>query len=171
MPVSDQRGMGGWLYGAAGAVGRLLMYRDGRIVISVRTKEGFASRIISERAARRFEMGTAMQFGVRTGEYCPRALDLADQVGRPTGEGCVLLEFLRHGGKLGRCGDDMDLLCFEKCVREWMGIDGDPFQFSRSRTLWSGLFECSSFRSLDVSTTTTMVGLEIQGLGVRDASE
>ena len=32
-------------------------------------------------------------------------------------------------------------------LRTWMGIDGDPFQFSPSRRLWSAVFECGSLRT------------------------
>ncbi|MCZ2076061.1 MAG: hypothetical protein LC130_13810 [Bryobacterales bacterium] len=120
---------------------------DGRIAISVRTKEVFAARTISGETARRTDMEAAERTGVRTEEYDLRALGLADQIGRPTGEGRVLLEFLRNRGKLQRRGDDKYLLRLANRLSAWMGIHSSPFQFTFSRTLWSTLFESSSHHS------------------------
>lgn len=125
---------------------RFTELRDGRIAISVRTKEVFAARSISEEAPRRTDLEAAERLGVRTEEYDLRALGLADQVGNPTPEGRVLWEFLRNGGKLIRRGDDKDVLRLAQCIRDWMGIDGDPFQYSPSRRLWNAAFECQSRR-------------------------
>jgi hypothetical protein len=116
---------------------------DGRIAISVRTKEVFAARTISEETAPRTDLEAAERFGVRTEEYDLRTLGLADQTGRPTAEGRVLLEFLRNGGKLTRRGDDKDILRLALRLQEWMGLEITPFQFTRTRMLWSTLFETS----------------------------
>jgi hypothetical protein len=116
---------------------------DGRIAISVRTREVFAARTISEETAPRSDLEAAERFGVRTDEYDLRALGLADQVGRPSAEGRVLLEFLRNGGKLTRRGDDKDILRLALRLQEWMGLEITPFQFTRTRMLWSTLFETS----------------------------
>jgi hypothetical protein len=118
---------------------------DGRISISVRTKEVFAARTISEETSRRTDLEAAERFGVRTEEYDLRTLGMADQVGRPTAEGRVLLEFLRNGGKLTRRGDDKDILRLAQRLRDWMGLEVEPFRFTQSRALWSTVFE--SFRS------------------------
>lgn len=117
---------------------------DGRIAISVRTKEVFAARTISEETTRRTDLEAAERSGVRTEEYDLRALGLADQVGRPTAEGRVFLELLRNGGKLTRRGDDKDVLRLAKRLREWIGLGAEPFQFTPSRALWSTHFESSS---------------------------
>ena len=119
---------------------------DGRIAISVRTKEVFAARTISKEAARRTDLEVAERSSMRTEEYDLRTLGLADQVGRPTAEGRVLLEFLRNGGKLTRRGDDKDVLRLAKRLRAWMGLESDPFKFTRSRTLWSTQFESLTHR-------------------------
>lgn len=115
---------------------------DGRIAISVRTKEVFAARTISEETARRTDLEAAERSGVRTEHYDLRTLGLADPVGRPTDEGRVLLEFLRNRGKLTRSGDDKDILRLARRLRHWMGLDAEPFQFSPGRGLWSTHF-CS----------------------------
>lgn len=114
---------------------------DGRIAISVRTKEVFAARSISEETAHRTDLEAAERSGMRTEEYDLRTLGLADQVGRPTVEGRVLLELLRNGGKLTRRGDDKDVLRLAKRLREWMGLVDSPFQFTNSRMLWNTVFE------------------------------
>jgi hypothetical protein len=125
---------------------RLTELPDGRIAISVRTKEVFAARTVSESTARRTDLQAAERFGVRTEEYDLRALSLADQLGRPIGEGRVLLEFLRNGGKLTRRGDDKDILRLAQRLRAWMGLEAEPFRFTQSRALWSTMFESSSCR-------------------------
>ncbi len=126
--------------------------RDGRIAISVRTKEVFAARTISEETAGRTNLEAAEQFGVRTEEYDLRTLGLADEVGRPTGEGRVLLELLRSGGKLTRRGDDKKVLRLAQWLRNWMRLEDDPFQFTSCRILWNALFDTSSRRKLGPTT-------------------
>jgi len=120
--------------------------KDGRISISAKSKEVFAARTISEGMLRRTGIEAAERVGVRTEDYDLRVLGLADQAGKPTAEGCLLLELLRNDGKLNRRGDDKDLLRLAQRLRDWMGTEGDPFQFSPSRRLWSAAFECASHR-------------------------
>lgn len=119
---------------------------DGRIAISVRTKEVFAARTISEEAARRTDLEAAERSGVRTEEYTLHALGLADRTGSPTREGRVLVEFLRHNGKISRRGDDTSVLRLAKSLQDWTGLATEPFQFSLSRQIWSTIFECASCR-------------------------
>lgn len=92
---------------------------------------------------RRSDLEAAERSGIRTEEYDLRTPGLADQVGRPTAEGRVLLEFLRNGGKLTRRGDDKDILRLALRLQAWMGLEITPFQFTRSRMLWSTIFETS----------------------------
>lgn len=125
---------------------RFTELKDGRISISVKSKEVFAARAVSEETLRRTTLEAAERVGVRAEDYDLRVLGLADQSGIPTSEGRLLLEFLRNGGKLNRRGDDKDLLRLAQRLRTWMGIDGDPFQFSPSRRLWNAVFECLSHR-------------------------
>lgn len=115
---------------------------DGRIAISVRTKEVFAARTISEETPRRTDLEAAERLSVRTEEYDLRALGLADQLGRATAEGRLLLDFLRNGGKLTRRGDDKDVLRLATRLCEWIGLKDFPFQYSPSRKLWIATFEC-----------------------------
>ena len=112
----------------------------------MKSKEVFAARAISEETHDRTALEAAERVGLRTEKYDLRGLGLADESGVPTSEGRLLLEFLRNSGKLNRRGDDKDLLRLAQRLRGWMGIDGDPFQFSPSRRLWSTVFECGSHR-------------------------
>ncbi len=125
---------------------RFTELNDGRIGISVKSKEVFAARTFSEETHRRTVLEAAERVGVRTEDFDLRVLGMAEQSGIPTSDGRLLLEFLRNGGKLNRRGDDKGLLRFAERLRMWMGINGDPFQFSPSRRLWSAVFECGSVR-------------------------
>jgi hypothetical protein len=125
---------------------RFTELKDGRISISVKSKEVFAARTISEETLRRTAIEAAQRDAFRSEDYDLRVLDLANDAGTATSEGRLLLEFLRNGGKLNRRGDDKELLKLAQRLRAWMGIDGDPFQFSPSRRLWSAVFECQSHR-------------------------
>lgn len=125
---------------------RFTELRDGRISIAVKSKEVFAARTISEETQRRTVIEAAERVGVRREDYDLRVLGIADRAGVPTAEGRLLLEFLRNGGKLNRRGDDKDLLRLAVRLRAWMGNEGDPFQFSPSRRLWSAVFECISMK-------------------------
>jgi hypothetical protein len=118
--------------------------RDGRIAISVSTKEVFRARAFSENTTLPPDNEVAERTGIRTEEYDLRALGLADDTGTPTAAGSVLLEFLRNGGKLTRRGDDKDVLRLGERLRLWMGVDSGPFQFAPSRRLWTATFECGT---------------------------
>lgn len=77
---------------------------------------------------------------------------MADQTGNPTGEGRILLQFLRNGGKLIRRGDDKDVLHLAQRLRDWMGIETQPFRFTSSRTLWNTLYESASLQPSMIGT-------------------
>jgi hypothetical protein len=121
---------------------RFTELRDGRISISVRTAEVFTA--LSTSAGFGTEVEAAERQGVLTEDYDLRALGLADQLGNPTGEGRMLLELLRSGGKLTRRGDDKEILRLAKRLREWVGVEAEPFLFSHSRKMWSTVFESVS---------------------------
>ncbi len=124
---------------------RFTELRDGRIAISVSTREVFGAKTISKETSLT-DIEAAERTGVRTEEYDLRALGLADDAGKPIAAGRVLLEILRNGGKLTRRGDDTDVLRLARKLQAWMGLDSTPFQFTYSRKLWSTLFEGSSHR-------------------------
>lgn len=118
--------------------------RDGRIAISVSTREVFQARAFSENTTLPPYYEVAERIGIRTEEYDLRALGLADDTGTPTAAGRVLLEFLRNGGKLTRRGDDKDVLRLGERLRLWLRVDSGPFRFAPSRQLWTATFECGT---------------------------
>ncbi|MBI4905149.1 MAG: hypothetical protein HY820_16055 [Acidobacteria bacterium] len=125
---------------------QLLELRDGRIQISVKSKEVFAARSRDEESQRLTAIDAGERETVRSEEYDLRILGLATEAGIPTAEGAVLLEFLRSGGKIYRRGDDKDVLRFRQRLRAWMGMDSDPLQFIPNRRLWTAKFECATVR-------------------------
>lgn len=120
--------------------------QDGRIRISVKSKEVFAARTRSEETQRLTAIEAGERETVRSEEYDLRALGLANDSGIPTAEGSVLLDFLRNGGKQYRRGDDKDVLRLGQRLRTWMAMDSGPLQFTLSRRLWTAAFECGSLR-------------------------
>jgi hypothetical protein len=109
--------------------------QDGRIRISVKSKEVFAARTRSEETQRLTAIEAGERETVRSEEYDLRALGLATDSGIPTAEGGVLLDFLRNGGKQYRRGDDKDVLRLGQRLRTWMAMDSGPLQFTLSRRL------------------------------------
>ncbi|MCX6625707.1 MAG: hypothetical protein NTY38_32520, partial [Acidobacteria bacterium] len=120
---------------------RFTEFKDGRISISVKSKEVFAARTISEETQRRNVFEAAERVGVRTEDYDLRVLGLADQAGIQTSEGRLLLEVLRRGGKLNRRGDDKDLLRLAS-ARGW---GSTATRFSSAQAVGCGS-PCSSAR-------------------------
>ena len=120
--------------------------RDGRIQISVKSKEVFAANTRDEETRRLTAIEAGERETLRSEEFDLRVLGLANDAGVPTAEGSVLLDLLRRGGKLYRRGDDKDILRLGERLRIWMGMDSGPFQFTPSRRLWTATFECDSIR-------------------------
>ena len=125
---------------------RFVELQDGRIRISVKSKEVFAARTRSEETQRLTAIEAGERETVRSEEYDLRALGLANDSGIPTAEGSVLLDFLRDGGKQYRRGDDKDVLRLGQRLRTWMAMDSGPLLFTLSRRLWTAAFECGSLR-------------------------
>ena len=125
---------------------RFVELQDGRIRISVKSKEVFAARTRSEETQRLTAIEAGERETVRSEEYDLRALGLANDSGIPTAEGSVLLDFLRDGGKQYRRGDVKDVLRLGQRLRTWMAMDSGPLQFTLSRRLWTAAFECGSLR-------------------------
>lgn len=118
--------------------------RDGRIAISVRTKEVSAARTRDGETQRLTATEAGERDGLRSEIYDLRTLGLGSESGRPTSEGRVFVALLRAGGKLYRRGDDKDILRLGERLRRWMGVDSGPFQFAPSRRLWTATFECGT---------------------------
>ncbi len=75
-------------------------------------------------------------------EYSLDAMGLARNNGQVTEEGKALLAMIRAGGRLHRGGDDLAVLRLGERLRNWTGIDDDPFQFTATGGIWVARFEC-----------------------------
>jgi hypothetical protein len=120
---------------------------DGRIRISVQSREVYAARAVAEESGRRTAIEAAERLGIRTEDYDLRTLGLADSSGVPSAEGRVLVELLRHDGKLTRRGDDKEVLRLAQRLCTWMGVEGEPFRFSPRDNRWALVAACRSYRA------------------------
>ncbi len=123
---------------------RFFELRDGRVQMSVTSKEVFAAKTRDGETQRLTALEAGERDGLRSEDYDLRTLGLGNESGVPTAEGTVLIAFLRGGGKLYRRGDDKDVLRLGERLRIWMGMDSGPFQFTPSRRLWTATFECGT---------------------------
>jgi hypothetical protein len=113
----------------------------GRLRVGVRAKETFQARVRSggadQTTAEVAERETVLQR-----EYSLDQLGLANRQGLPTEEGQALIELLRGCGKLRRPGDDFAVLRLGARLKEWIGLPGEPLQFSEGRHAWVTYFGC-----------------------------
>jgi hypothetical protein len=115
----------------------------GRVRVGVRAKETFQARARSGRAERT-SAEVAERETVLQREYSMDQLGLANHQGLPTAEGQALLDLLRGGGKLRRPGDDLAVLRLSARLKAWIGVPGEPLQFSQWRRTWVTYFGCGS---------------------------
>jgi hypothetical protein len=71
---------------------------------------------------------------------------MARSNGQLTEEGKALIAMLRGAGRLKRRGDDVHLLRLSEHLKQWTGLEDDPFQFTAARGVWVARFECESRR-------------------------
>lgn len=76
--------------------------------------------------------------------YSLEEIRLRTAAGKLTAEGGVLVNIVRSGGRLLRRGDDLAVLNLAKLLREWAGVEEQPFRFSEGTGSWTALFACSS---------------------------
>jgi hypothetical protein len=103
---------------------QFLELRDGRIQISVKSKEVFAAKTRDEETQRLTAMEAGERETVRSEEYDLRVFGLANDSGVPTADWSVLLDFLRGAGKLYSRGDDKDVTPAQRAVAD---LDGHGF--------------------------------------------
>ncbi len=116
--------------------------RSGVVAIFVDAQEASASYVSDDEGRRDWE--AVEQQGVVRREYDLRALGLTAADGRPNDIGKALLDVLRSGGKLHRPANDPALLGLGKRLSKLMQIDGAPFQYSKTTSVWSAVFEAHS---------------------------
>jgi hypothetical protein len=119
---------------------RITELRSGHLQFQFKGKEVFAAR--RDRGERGREREPAERAVSNTLEYSMDAMGLARSNGQATEEGQVLLAMLRAGGRLRRDGDDLAVLRLGERLRNWTGIEDDPFQFTAAGGIWVARFEC-----------------------------
>jgi hypothetical protein len=116
---------------------------DSRLVVSAAETRRF--RAHGQRSEDGRATGEAADEGTPVGRiYTLEELRLRTPGGKLTPEGTALLGLLRTGGRLPRRGDEITVLSLAKLLREWAGIEADPFQLSDAARSWTALFACSS---------------------------
>ncbi len=117
--------------------------KDGRVLVSVTEKQRFRARAYRTEDSRpTIEVAERDASSERL--YSLEELGLRTPAGKLTPEGTALVDFLRGGARLQRRGDDMAVLGLAKLLREWTGVEGQPFQFSDATHSWTALFACST---------------------------
>jgi hypothetical protein len=111
--------------------------------VGVRAKETFQARVRSG-GAEQTSADVAEREAMLQREYTLDQLGYCNSQGLPTAEGQALLDLLRGGGKLRRPGDDFAVLRLGARLKEWIGLPGEPLQFSEGRRVWVTYFGCGS---------------------------
>jgi hypothetical protein len=117
--------------------------RDGRLLVSTMQRQKFRAR------GRRNEDGSPMhetaERVVPNGQvYSLEEMRLRTPAGKLTPEGTTFINLVRARGRLSRRGDDLIVLNLAKHLRDWTGVEEQPFQFSEGTASWTALFACSS---------------------------
>lgn len=116
---------------------------DGRLLVSVSQKQRFRAR------------SRVNETGPSTGEVAERdapngslysleEMRLRTPAGKLTAEGAAFIKLVRSRGRLPRRGDDLTLLNLAKHLRDWTGVEEQPFRFSEGTDSWTALFACST---------------------------
>jgi len=112
----------------------------GRLQFQIKGKETFAGLRHGVENGR--ERETAERAVSISRQYSLEAMGLARNNGQVTEEGKALLAMIRAGGRLHGGGDDLAVLRLGEHLRNWTGIEGDPFQFTAAGGIWVARFEC-----------------------------
>jgi hypothetical protein len=123
---------------------RIVELPSGRIQFQVKTKEVFTAHGNARGDTREREV--AERAGSTTREYSLDAIGMARSNGQLTEEGKALIAMLRGAGRLKRRGDDVHLLRLSEHLKQWTGLEDDPFQFTAAGGVWVARFECESRR-------------------------
>ena len=119
---------------------RITELPGGRLQFQIKGKETYAGR--KPGADHGLEREAAQRAVSISREYSLEAMGLARNNGQVTDEGKALLAIVRAGGRLHRSGDDLAVLRLGELLRNWTGIEDDPFQFTAAGGIWVARFEC-----------------------------
>jgi hypothetical protein len=116
---------------------------DGRLLVSVSQKQRFRVRSrVSEAGP---STGEVAERDAPNGSlYSLEEMRLRMPAGKLTAEGAAFIKLVRSRGRLPRRGDDLTVLKLAKHLRDWTGIEEQPFRFSEGADSWTALFACGS---------------------------
>lgn len=116
---------------------------DGRLLVSVSQKQRFRAQ--SRASADAQPTNEVAERDTPSGRlYSLEEMRLRTPAGKLTPEGSALVRLVRSHGRLPRRGDDLTVLNLAKLLRDWTGIEEQPFRFSEGTASWTALFACSS---------------------------
>lgn len=115
---------------------------DGRLLISAGEKTRRRAMVADGDGTSHGEAMEMVQQIDRT--YAMEDIVPRSPSGKLSAEGCLLLAFLRSGGRLNRPIDDMGTLLLSKRLREWVGLSDPPLTYSHPTGTWVTGFSCSS---------------------------
>lgn len=115
----------------------------GRLRVGVRAKETFQARVRTS-GSEQTSSEVAERETLLQQEYALDQLGLTNSQGLPGTEGKALLELLRSSGKLRRPADDLAVLRLGARLKGWIGLSGEPLQFSERARVWVTYFGCGS---------------------------
>jgi len=117
--------------------------QDGRLLVSVTQEQRYRVRGRAEEdgpptheVARRDALNSRL--------YSLEEMRLRTPAGKLTPEGTAFTKMLRSRGRLPRRGDDLTVLNLAKLLRDWAGVEEQPFRLSEGTDSWTALFACSS---------------------------
>lgn len=115
----------------------------GVVSVAVEATEDFAV-FTRDEEERHDRWEGAQRAGSTERRYDLTTLGLANSEGRPSPVGTALLELLRAGGRLRRPDNDEPMLRLSEHLSRLLPIDGPPFQFLASGSVWIANFEAVS---------------------------
>ena len=117
--------------------------QDGRLLVSVSQKQRFRVRSRSDEEGQPTHE-VAQRDALNGRLYSLEEMRLRTPAGKLTAEGTVFTKMVRSRGRLPRRGDDLTVLNLAKLLRDWTGVEAQPFRLSEGTDSWTALFACSS---------------------------
>jgi hypothetical protein len=117
--------------------------QDGRLLVSVSQKQRVRVRSRADEAGQPTHE-VAQRDALNGRLYSLEEMRLRTPAGKLTPEGTAFTKMVRSRGRLPRRGDDLTVLNLAKLLRDWTGVEEQPFRLSEGTDLWTALFACSS---------------------------
>lgn len=116
---------------------------DGRLLVSVSQKQRYRVRSRTEEDGQPTHE-VAQRDALSGRLYSFEEMRLRTPAGKLTPEGTAFTKMVRSRGRLPRRGDDLTVLKLAKLLRDWAGVEEQPFRLSEGTDSWTALFACSS---------------------------